>query len=799
MIDDTLNKEDELPKGYVLGGRYIIDKLIGKGGMANVYSADDKNLDRTVALKILHKKCSLNKQFVERFKREAKSAARLSHDNIVTVYDAGETDGKLFISMERVKGKTLDRIIEEQKTFFQPKEACIIMGKVLEGLDYAHSKGVIHRDIKPSNIIISENRDLKITDFGIAKIIEDKDRPDYTKLTQDFNPPGTPQYMAPEQIQQGEITGKTDVFSTGIVLYEMLTGILPFGNVNETGDLTKVSNILTKKLRGPKTINRRIPHKLEDIILKTLEKEPEKRYDAKGLYTALDSFIKDEKVRVEGSFRRRFEVNRRQFITKGALGLIGTSILIGTPIFFVIRNNAYEKSLYSTLDKIQKPEINSLEKINPLLEELNDKVYDRFEWMYDHKLVVVKNAQLNEEHPRIYPFGSYSPGRKREYFWLTGEGSTAGFIIPLFYYAFDEFNKRYEKTGKEHFKNKSQEFLDSFFYYSDKLYFVKNDDINLVMDRFHYPAEIVLTQLKNNHFDEFNKNKKEVDKIISEYAKALKIVIEKRYNPHTKFINRIDSNTPNNKYKVDAQKDFRIASMLCDGFRLLDLEKEVIKKHNDFIIKEYDEEYEQRIRTVKDYLSITINDADTKIKHLINPETGASDPISQFHAGLTLGFVHRINLLEDVINIYEGKEVTNPSYRPLIINTSKLDSRYIDYLKEKIIIYDKMAQKMIQYYKSRFQPSFIAKYYLGHKENNPTDNIATGRYLETIRIYRKKKIDELDREEIRFWIFKNLNSRKFISKNLGFVKGTCFNLTDFRGGTYIETDYFYLRNLREKK
>nr|MCK4929781.1 protein kinase [Nanoarchaeota archaeon] len=135
MIDDTLNKEDELPKGYVLGGRYIIDKLIGKGGMANVYSADDKNLDRTVALKILHKKCSLNKQFVERFKREAKSAARLSHDNIVTVYDAGETDGKLFISMERVKGKTIDKRIEEQKTFCPLKEACTIISKALKTLE----------------------------------------------------------------------------------------------------------------------------------------------------------------------------------------------------------------------------------------------------------------------------------------------------------------------------------------------------------------------------------------------------------------------------------------------------------------------------------------------------------------------------------------------------------------------------------------------------------------------------------------------------------------------------------------
>ncbi len=232
--------------------------LLGHGGMGAVYRARQKQLDRTVALKILPAALGRDPTFAERFSREARSMARLQHPGIVSVFDFGQTpDGLYYLIMEYVDGADLRQVIQAGK--LGPAEALAIVPKLCEALQYAHSKGIVHRDIKPENILLDKEGSVKIVDFGLAKLL---DKPANTcTLTQVRQRMGTPHYMAPEQVEGAhDVDHRADIYSLGVVFYEMLTGELPIGRFD------------------PPSQRVRIDVRLDEIVLHTLEKEPERRY-----------------------------------------------------------------------------------------------------------------------------------------------------------------------------------------------------------------------------------------------------------------------------------------------------------------------------------------------------------------------------------------------------------------------------------------------------------------------------------------------------------------------------------------
>ena len=235
-----------------------IIELLGHGGMGAVYKARQKQLDRLVALKILPPEVGQNAAFAERFMREARSLAKLNHPEIVTVYDFGHTeDGLYYFLMEFIDGTDLRRIIQAGE--ISSDQALAIVPKICEALHYAHNKGIVHRDIKPENILLDTEGNVKIADFGLARLL-DKPTSAYT-LTQSGQRMGTPHYMAPEQIEHPqEVDHRADIYSLGAVFYEMLTGELPIGRF------------------APPSKKVHVDVRLDEIVLHTLEKEPELRY-----------------------------------------------------------------------------------------------------------------------------------------------------------------------------------------------------------------------------------------------------------------------------------------------------------------------------------------------------------------------------------------------------------------------------------------------------------------------------------------------------------------------------------------
>ncbi len=252
-----------------LSGRYELSHLVARGGMAEVYRAHDRLLDRPVALKILFPELSVDRAFVERFRREAQAAANLSHPNIVPVFDWGEDGGTYFIVMEFIDGRALSSILRSAGPM-HPDRAAEIGADVAMALAYAHRHGVIHRDVKPGNVLITEEGTVKVTDFGIARAINTEE-----SLTQTGAVMGTATYFSPEQAEGMGVDARSDIYSLGVVLFEMVTGRPPF-----MGD-TPVA-VASKHVREnpptPREINPSVPPDLEAIILKCLAKSPEYRY-----------------------------------------------------------------------------------------------------------------------------------------------------------------------------------------------------------------------------------------------------------------------------------------------------------------------------------------------------------------------------------------------------------------------------------------------------------------------------------------------------------------------------------------
>lgn len=257
-----------------LSGRYETGQRLGSGGMSNVYMATDRILERTVAVKILAEHLSDDDRFVARFKREALAVAKLIHPNIVQVYDTGVDDGRHYIVMEYVDGRSGAQILQRQGPV-EPETAADIGVQACAGLDYAHRRGIIHRDVKPGNLMIvggpvgGGEMTVKLTDFGIARAIEQ------TRITQVGSVVGTAAYLSPEQVRGEEATPATDVYALGVVLYQFLTGRLPYEGSTLAELAVRQQN---EKPLPPSTYNDEVPETLGAAVLRALEGDPNRRY-----------------------------------------------------------------------------------------------------------------------------------------------------------------------------------------------------------------------------------------------------------------------------------------------------------------------------------------------------------------------------------------------------------------------------------------------------------------------------------------------------------------------------------------
>ena len=260
--------------------RYRLEETLGSGGMADVYLAHDDILDRTLALKVLSNRYAEDEEFIERFRREAQNAASLSHPNIVSIYDRGETeDGTYYIAMEYLPGGTLkDRLVKRGP--LPARTAAAVALQIAEALKAAHASDVVHRDIKPHNILITESGDIKVTDFGIARAASS------STMTKTGSILGTAHYLSPEQAMGEPVRPQSDLYSLGVVLYELLTGELPYNAETPIGIAMKHVN---GELRSPIEVDPSIPAGINAVVMKLLARDPEDRYsDAAALIADLE-------------------------------------------------------------------------------------------------------------------------------------------------------------------------------------------------------------------------------------------------------------------------------------------------------------------------------------------------------------------------------------------------------------------------------------------------------------------------------------------------------------------------------
>jgi predicted Ser/Thr protein kinase len=284
-------------------GRYVIVEEIGQGAMGVVYKAVDPLIDRTVAIKTINLDLSKEElaSFEKRFQREVQSAGKLNHPNIVTVYDVGRTEGVAYMAMEFLEGKELREILDSG-VVLPIEKITHIASQVADGLGFAHEHGIVHRDVKPANVMVMKNGLVKITDFGIAQMSS-------ASRTMSGMVMGSPKYMSPEQVVGQGVDGRSDVFSLGVVLYEMLAGRTPFAGENISAIMYQ---ILNDEPTPPKSFNQNIPDSINFIVLKALAKHPDKRYqNAKEMardlkrYKTMEISASGEPPESEESMERR--------------------------------------------------------------------------------------------------------------------------------------------------------------------------------------------------------------------------------------------------------------------------------------------------------------------------------------------------------------------------------------------------------------------------------------------------------------------------------------------------------------
>ena len=263
--------------GETIAERYVLEEVVGQGGMSTVYKAHDSLLERYVALKVLHQQYNEDDDFVERFKREARSVAQLQHPNIVTVIDRGEEDGRQYIVFEFIDGENLKELVV-RKGRLDVRDALEIAHEIAEGLAFAHENGLIHRDVKPQNVLLNGDGRAKVTDFGIARSLDVEHG-----VTQTGTILGTSNYLAPEQATGQPVDAHTDVYSLGIVLYEMITGELPF-----PGENFVAIAMMHIQQPSPNVLDVRgdVPLRVASMIDRALEKDPEHRFPTMGAFAA---------------------------------------------------------------------------------------------------------------------------------------------------------------------------------------------------------------------------------------------------------------------------------------------------------------------------------------------------------------------------------------------------------------------------------------------------------------------------------------------------------------------------------
>lgn len=287
----------------VVNDRYEIEKRVGRGGMADVFKAHDLLLDRTVAIKVLFPEFATDPAFVERFRREAQSVAGLNHPNIVGVYDWGRSGSTYFMAMEFVEGRTLAEILKQRRAL-TPEQAAEIAGAVAAALGFAHRGGVVHRDVKPGNILIGTNGDIKVADFGIARAI---DVGHEASLTQDGSVMGTATYFSPEQAKGLQPDPRSDIYSLGVVLYEMVAGRPPFVADSALATAYMQVNDRPTPLRE---LVPDVPRDFEIIVAKCLSKDPDVRYETSDLLREdLRNFIQGKPLLAVADYQQRVAAN----------------------------------------------------------------------------------------------------------------------------------------------------------------------------------------------------------------------------------------------------------------------------------------------------------------------------------------------------------------------------------------------------------------------------------------------------------------------------------------------------------
>ena len=265
----------------IIDGRYRVLERVGSGGMADVFCAEDLQLGRKVAVKVLHRRFAEDASFVERFRLEASSAAGLSHPNIVSIYDRGSWDGTYYIAMEYLEGKTLKEIIEQEGPL-APERAVDYAEQILKAARFAHSRSIIHRDLKPQNVIVGPDGRARVTDFGIAKAGS-------AEITETGSMMGTAQYVSPEQDEGKSVSAPSDLYAIGVILYEMLTGRVPFGG--ETSVAVALKHMQEEPV-PPTRVAAGISPALEAVVLTAMRKQPEDRYQtADAFLDALNSAV----------------------------------------------------------------------------------------------------------------------------------------------------------------------------------------------------------------------------------------------------------------------------------------------------------------------------------------------------------------------------------------------------------------------------------------------------------------------------------------------------------------------------
>ena len=271
----------EVGVGSVVDGRYSVLSKIGGGGMADVWLAEDTTLQRRIALKVLHPRLAQDREFVMRFQREAESAAGLQHPNVVAVFDRGEWEGTYYIAMQYVEGPTLKQLIDSGITI---EQGVAVIRQVLQAAGYAHRQGIVHRDLKPQNVIVDPEGKAVVTDFGIA-------RAGVSEITQTGSVMGTPHYLSPEQAQGFEVTAVSDLYSIGVMLYEALTGRVPFEGESAVAVAMKQVSQMPQR---PSSIQPRVSPALDAVVMRALEKDPGQRFQsADAFIAALDQAMRE--------------------------------------------------------------------------------------------------------------------------------------------------------------------------------------------------------------------------------------------------------------------------------------------------------------------------------------------------------------------------------------------------------------------------------------------------------------------------------------------------------------------------